>query len=93
MIIILSLPLFSMLQMPCLCCYCTAHRTKWAAVNCTRARTCLNVPPPPAFALPCPQNFFLYFYGMCFNLVGLLLFMAGGALTPATMFAGFKQVG
>ncbi len=40
-----------------------------------------------------PQNFFLYFYGMCFNLVGLSLFMLAGALTPATMFAGFRQVG
>lgn len=38
------------------------------------------------------QNFFLYFYGMCFNLAGLLLFMMVGAVTPSTMFVGFRQV-
>lgn len=38
------------------------------------------------------QNFFLYFYGMCFNLLGLLGVMAAGALTPATMFTGFRLV-
>jgi hypothetical protein len=43
----------------------------------------------PAAAL---QNFFLYFYGMCFNLVGLSMFWLMGAITPSTMFVGFRQV-
>ncbi|GAB4818460.1 hypothetical protein N2152v2_005506 [Parachlorella kessleri] len=38
------------------------------------------------------QNFFLYFFGMCFNLAGLSIFWLLGAITPATMFAGFRQV-
>jgi hypothetical protein len=38
------------------------------------------------------QNFFLYFYGAAFNALGLLLFMAFGAMTPATFFQGFTGV-
>jgi hypothetical protein len=38
------------------------------------------------------QNFFLYFYGACFNLAGLLGAMAFGALTPGTLLAGFRGV-
>jgi hypothetical protein len=38
------------------------------------------------------QNFFLYFYGACFNVVGLLLTMAFGGMTPGTMLAGFRGV-
>lgn len=38
------------------------------------------------------QNFFLYFYGACFNLLGLLVMMAAGALTPGSMLAGFSSV-
>ena len=48
---------------------------------------------PASLSLPPrPQNFFLYFFGMCFNLVGLAVFMLAGALSPATMFAGFRTV-
>ena len=45
--------------------------------------------PGPSLLL---QNFFLYFFGMCFNLAGLSIFWVLGAITPATMFAGFRQV-
>jgi hypothetical protein len=38
------------------------------------------------------QNFFLYFYGACFNLLGLLVMMMAGALTPGSMLAGFSGV-
>ncbi|EFN56541.1 hypothetical protein CHLNCDRAFT_22063 [Chlorella variabilis] len=38
------------------------------------------------------QNFFLYFYGMCFNLVGLLLMMATGHMRPGHMLQGFRAV-
>jgi hypothetical protein len=55
-----------------------------------RAATC----PCPALRCPawCPQNFFLYFYGMCFNFLGLLFVMATGSMRPATMLAGFRGV-
>jgi hypothetical protein len=39
------------------------------------------------------QNFFLYFYGMCFNLLGLLGMMATGHMRPGHMLAGFRAVG
>ena len=38
------------------------------------------------------QNFFLYFYGACFNLLGLLAVMASGAMTPSSIFVGFRGV-
>ena len=38
------------------------------------------------------QNFFLYFYGACFNLVGLLGTMAFGGMAPGGMLTGFRGV-
>lgn len=38
------------------------------------------------------QNFFLYFYGACFNLLGLLAVMASGAMTPGSILTGFRGV-
>ena len=38
------------------------------------------------------QNFFLYFYGACFNLLGLLVIMATGALAPGSILVGFRGV-
>lgn len=38
------------------------------------------------------QNFFLYFYGACFNAVGLLAAMAMGAVAPGNILEGFGTV-
>lgn len=38
------------------------------------------------------QNFFLYFYGACFNLIGLLLMMVFGGMTPGSVLTGFRGV-
>ena len=57
-----------------------------------RMPTHTNLPPNPLLPARCPQNFFLYFYGMCFNFLGLLFVMATGSMRPATMLAGFRGV-
>lgn len=38
------------------------------------------------------QNFFLYFYGACFNLLGLLVVASMGRLQSSSIFAGFSGV-
>ncbi len=38
------------------------------------------------------QNFFLYFYGACFNFLGLILVMLSGQMAPGSMLAGFRGV-
>jgi hypothetical protein len=38
------------------------------------------------------QNFFLYFYGACFNLIGLIAMMAFGGLAPGAILTGFRGV-
>lgn len=38
------------------------------------------------------QNFFLYFYGACFNFAGLLVLMATGSMSPSTMLTGFTGI-
>ncbi|KAL4443977.1 hypothetical protein ABPG75_011714 [Micractinium tetrahymenae] len=39
------------------------------------------------------QNFFLYFYGFCFNALGLLFVMAvDGSMRPGTLLHGFRVV-
>ncbi|KAH7620376.1 putative CMP-sialic acid transporter 4 [Nannochloris sp. 'desiccata'] len=38
------------------------------------------------------QNFFLYFYGACFNFLGLLMVMLSGGMAPGSMLAGFRGV-
>jgi hypothetical protein len=38
------------------------------------------------------QNFFLYFYGALFNLMGLAAVMATGTMTPSTILKGFGKV-
>lgn len=48
---------------------------------------------PPAARLPAPQNFFLYFFGFCFNALGLLFVMAvDGSMRPGTLLHGFRAV-
>ena len=43
----------------------------------------------PALA---PQNFFLYFFGVLFNLAGLLVVITTGGLAPGAAFSGFSAV-
>ena len=38
------------------------------------------------------QNFFLYFYGMCFNAAGLILAILAGTVSASTAFSGFTMV-
>lgn len=38
------------------------------------------------------QNFFLYFYGACFNFLGLLALMVSGSLAPGSILTGFRGV-
>jgi len=38
------------------------------------------------------QNFFLYFFGACFNLAGLLVMMFFGGISPSTILTGFRGV-
>ena len=38
------------------------------------------------------QNFFLYFFGLCFNILGLLLAVLTGTLVPSSIFEGFTFV-
>lgn len=55
-----------------------------------RPRPTAPHPPPTP---PHPQNFFLYFYGFCFNAMGLLFVMAvDGGMRPGTLLHGFRAV-
>ncbi|KAI7844758.1 hypothetical protein COHA_001640 [Chlorella ohadii] len=38
------------------------------------------------------QNFFLYFFGVLFNVAGLLVVVASGGLAPSAVFSGFSPV-
>jgi Nucleotide-sugar transporter len=38
------------------------------------------------------QNFFLYFYGACFNALGLLAAIGMGAVSPGNILEGFRAV-
>ncbi len=48
---------------------------------------------PNVRSAPSLQNWFLYFFGAAFNIVGLLLVVAIGRQPLASMFSGLSQVG
>ena len=67
-------------------------RARGVGSVCARCATHTLAPRLFAFTPHPRQNFFLYFFGVLFNLAGLLVVIATGGLAPGAVFTGFSAV-